>query len=182
MQDYYDILGVNKLSSSSEIKNAYRRLSMEYHPDRPNGNEEKFKKISEAYETLGDTEKRRMYKINKNNPFLNGGQMNGMPNESDLLNMLFGGMGGAGGMGPLGGIAGMTGFPMGMGMGQGGARPTVHIFRGGSQIPINAALQKPVPIIKKILITLTQAYCGCTLPLEIERWVMQTNRTKVIER
>ena len=175
MSNFYDVLGVKETSSSSEIKSAYRRLSMEYHPDRPNGDVEKFKKIGEAYETLGDTDKRRMYDINRKNPFMNGG----MPSEVDLLNMLFGGIGGAGGMGSFGGIGG---FPMGMGVGQSGPRPTVHIFRGGSQIPINAALQKPTPIIKKIHITLTQAYGGCTLPLEIERWVLQTNQTKIIER
>ena len=66
MSNFYDILGVTESASSSEIKNAYRRLSMEYHPDRPNGDEEKFKKIGEAYETLGDSEKRRMYDINRN--------------------------------------------------------------------------------------------------------------------
>ena len=175
MPDFYDALGVKETASSSEIKNAYRRLSMEYHPDRPNGDEEKFKKIGEAYETLGDSEKRRMYDINRNNPFMQGG----MPNEADLLNMLFGGIGGAGGMGPMGGFAGMAGFPMGMQAG--GPQPTVHIFRGGQRMPINTVLQKPVPIVQKISITLAQAYSGCTVPIEIERWVLQTNQTKVIE-
>lgn len=49
-------------------------------------------------------------------------------------------------------------------------------------MPINAAFQKPVPIVKKILIPLSQAYSGCTIPIEIERWVMQSNQTKVVER
>ena len=176
MVDFYNVLGIQQTASPSEIKSAYRRLSMEYHPDRPNGDEEKFKKIGEAYETLGDPDKRRMYDINRNNPFMHGGNMAGMPNEADLLNMLFGGAG----MGPFGGIAGMSGFPMGMP--HGGIKPTVHIFRGGQQVPINSALQKPVPIVKKILITLIQAYSGCTIPIEIERWVMQSNQTKLIER
>jgi DnaJ-class molecular chaperone len=181
MSNFYNVLGIKENSSPSEIKSAYRGLSMEYHPDRPNGDEEKFKKISEAYETLSDPDKRQMYDINRNNPFMRGGNMHGMPNEADLLNMLFGGMGGVGGgMGPLGGLAGMAGFPMGMQ--HGGTRPTVHIFRGGQQMPINTALQKPVPIVKKILITLAQAYAGCTIPIEIERWVMQSNQTKVVER
>ena len=176
MVDFYNVLGIQQTASPSEIKSAYRRLSMEYHPDRPNGDEEKFKKIGEAYETLGDPDKRRMYDINRNNPFMHGVNMAGMPNEADLLNMLFGGAG----MGPCGGIAGMSGFPMGMP--HGGIKPTVHIFRGGQQVPINSALQKPVPIVKKILITLIQAYSGCTIPIEIERWVMQSNQTKLIER
>ena len=177
MSNFYNVLGVKETASSSEIKNAYRRLSMEYHPDRPNGDEEQFKKIGEAYETLGDTDKRRMYDLNRKNPFLNGG----MPSEGDLLNMLFGGIGGGPmNMGAFGGFAGMPGFPMNVQ--QGGTTPTVHIFRGGQQIPINTAFQKPVPIVKKITIPLSQAYSGCTIPIEIERWVLQTNQTKVIEK
>ena len=57
MEDYYKVLGLNEKSSFNEIKNAYRRLSLQHHPDRPNGNEEQFKKISEAYEILSDDEK-----------------------------------------------------------------------------------------------------------------------------
>ena len=62
--DYYEILGVNKDSSTSDIKKAYRKLAMKYHPDRNKGDkeaEEKFKKISEAYAVLSDSEKRKQY-------------------------------------------------------------------------------------------------------------------------
>jgi molecular chaperone DnaJ len=62
-RDYYEVLGVNKNASKSEIKKAYRRLAMQYHPDRnksPDA-EEKFKEISEAYGVLIDDEKRRQY-------------------------------------------------------------------------------------------------------------------------
>src|SRR3989338_3316640 len=62
--DYYKILGVDKKASVDEIKKAYRKLALEHHPDRNAGNkgaEEKFKKISEAYAVLSDTEKRRQY-------------------------------------------------------------------------------------------------------------------------
>ena len=62
--DYYKILGVNKTASDEEIKKAYRKLAMKYHPDHTKGDknaEEKFKKISEAYAVLSDKEKRQQY-------------------------------------------------------------------------------------------------------------------------
>jgi molecular chaperone DnaJ len=62
-RDYYEILGVNKNSSSDDIKSAYRKLAMQYHPDRnkaPDA-EEKFKEISEAYAVLSDQNKRQQY-------------------------------------------------------------------------------------------------------------------------
>lgn len=63
-KDYYKILGVDRNASEEEIKRAYRKLAMKYHPDRNPGDksaEEKFKEINEAYEVLGDPEKRRRY-------------------------------------------------------------------------------------------------------------------------
>ena len=63
-EDYYKILGVKKDSSDEQIKKAYRKLAMKYHPDHTKGDksaEEKFKKISEAYAVLGDKEKRKNY-------------------------------------------------------------------------------------------------------------------------
>ncbi len=63
-KDYYKILGVPRNASQEEIKRAYRRLALKYHPDRNKGNkeaEEKFKEINEAYAVLGDPEKRRQY-------------------------------------------------------------------------------------------------------------------------
>jgi curved DNA-binding protein len=63
-RDYYDILGVSKNSSDEEIKRAYRKLAMKYHPDRnPNKKEaeERFKAINEAYAVLSDKEKRKQY-------------------------------------------------------------------------------------------------------------------------
>jgi len=64
-KDYYQILGISRNASDEEIKKAYRRLAMQYHPDRNPGKEkwanEKFKEINEAYAVLGDPEKRKQY-------------------------------------------------------------------------------------------------------------------------
>jgi molecular chaperone DnaJ len=63
-RDYYEVLGVTRDSDEEEIKRAYRKLAMKYHPDRNPGNEEaeeKFKEASEAYEVLRDDEKRQIY-------------------------------------------------------------------------------------------------------------------------
>lgn len=63
-KDYYKILGVDKSATKDEIKKAYRKLAMKYHPDRNPGDkaaEEKFKQITEAHEVLSDSEKRKKY-------------------------------------------------------------------------------------------------------------------------
>jgi len=65
-RDYYDILGVPKNASEDDIKKAYRKLAMKYHPDRNQGDgakaaEEKFKEAKEAYEMLSDAQKRAAY-------------------------------------------------------------------------------------------------------------------------
>ena len=63
-RDYYDILGVNKNASDGDLKKAYRKLAMKFHPDRnPNKKEaeERFKEINEAYAVLGDKDKRKQY-------------------------------------------------------------------------------------------------------------------------
>jgi molecular chaperone DnaJ len=62
-RDYYEVLGVQKTASKDEIKDAYRKLAMQYHPDRnkDTGAEERFKEISEAYAVLSDDQKRQQY-------------------------------------------------------------------------------------------------------------------------
>jgi DnaJ-class molecular chaperone len=159
--DYYKVLDVNNSSSAEEIKKAYRKLSMKHHPDR-GGNPEEFKKINEAYQILGDQDKRKQYEMRNNSPFINHHNIN--QNMDPILKMFFGG----GGMPGFGG--GMHGF--------GGGMPNVHIFRNGR--PMNThSIQKPPPIIKKITINLSQAYSGLTYPILIERWIIINNEKKI---
>jgi DnaJ-class molecular chaperone len=63
--DYYKILEVDETSTKEEIKRKYRYLCLQYHPDKNNGEDEHFKKINEAYETLIDDEKRDRYNISR---------------------------------------------------------------------------------------------------------------------
>src|SRR6266496_386391 len=60
-RDYYDILGISKDASADEIKKAFRKLAVKYHPDKEGGDEAKFKEINEAYEVLKDPSKRQRY-------------------------------------------------------------------------------------------------------------------------
>jgi DnaJ homolog subfamily B member 4 len=81
MKDFYDTLGVSRNASESEIKKAYRKMSLEFHPDKnssPSASS-KFQEINEAYETLGDVQKRKQYDMfgNSDGPFGGGG--GGMP-------------------------------------------------------------------------------------------------------
>ncbi|OGH68321.1 MAG: molecular chaperone DnaJ [Candidatus Magasanikbacteria bacterium RIFCSPLOWO2_02_FULL_44_11] len=60
-KDYYKVLGIDKNASPEEIKKSFKKLAMQYHPDRPGGNEAKFKEINEAYQVLSDADKRQRY-------------------------------------------------------------------------------------------------------------------------
>ena len=86
MEDFYQILGVNQNATQDEIKKAYRKLAVEHHPDK-GGDENKFKKISEAYDTIGDENKRNQYNNQKRNPFANMGGGGFNPFE-DMFNQM----------------------------------------------------------------------------------------------
>lgn len=94
--DYYEVLEVSRTAGGEEIKKAFRRLAMQYHPDRNPGNkeaEQKFKEINEAYEVLKDEQKRAAYDRYGHQAFANGGSgMGGSPFGGFDFN--FGGAGG----------------------------------------------------------------------------------------
>ena len=163
---FYNILEVDETASIDEIKKSYRRLSMLYHPDKNKNNPEstaKFQKISEAYETLGDEEKKREYDMMRNNQFFKMGFNHGPspgfnPNPMDeFLSGLFGGM-------PF---THMQSF---------GPGPGIRVFHNG--VPLS---QKPTPIIKTISIPIDKILTGTTMPIDIERWLIQ-NGEKIFEK
>lgn len=80
-ENYYDILGVGENATQEEIKKVYKKLAKEKHPD-VGGNEDEFKKISVAYDVLGDEQKRSQYDTSRKNPF--GGGFSGF---DDMFNM-----------------------------------------------------------------------------------------------
>jgi curved DNA-binding protein len=94
-KDYYKILGVDRNASDKEIKSAYRKLARQYHPDVNDGNEDKFKEINEAYEVLGDPDKRKRYD-NLGANWQDGANFEAPPGYEGF-NVHFGDMGGFGG-------------------------------------------------------------------------------------
>ena len=95
MNDYYAILGVSRDADQSEIKKAYRKKARELHPDY-GGDEEAFKELSVAYETLSDPEKRRMYDIGGPDAARGGGYAGDSFDFGDILSTMFGGAFGGG--------------------------------------------------------------------------------------
>jgi molecular chaperone DnaJ len=143
VEDLYQILGVSRDASQTEIKTAYRRLVRQYHPDVHSDNpeaEEKFKKINAAYSVLGDPEKRTRYDQfgtadGTGNPF-EGGFNGGFGDLfGDLFEQVFGG-----------------------GMGMGGRRADPNAPRRGADLEMG------------IVVTLLEAASGATRNLDIPRW------------
>ncbi len=156
-KDYYKTLGVAKSSSDDEIKSAYRKLAKQYHPDKNMGDasaEAKFKEINEAYEVLGDVEKRKIYDTygadaaNGRVPpgsggySYPGGQGGGAGDFSDFFQTLFGG---------------------GFGGSRGGGG-----FGGNPQDIFGQGFQRPAPDVEGTLaISLAEAFRGTTRNINI---------------
>lgn len=165
MENLYNVLGVEENSDQANIKKAYRKLQMKHHPDR-GGDPGLAKKINEAYNILGNKEKRKKYDMEKNNPFANmmrGGRGHpGFNPMDDVINMMF-----------SGGMGGPNIFNMAGNMGGG---PNIRVFRNG--VPVfNNIIDT---INKDVTITLEQAYTGISIPINIKRWSL-SNNTKTIE-
>tara|TARA_B100001059_G_scaffold155208_1_gene154821 strand:- start:819 stop:1781 length:963 start_codon:yes stop_codon:yes gene_type:complete len=181
MEDFYQILGVSKTATESEIKKAYRKLSLEYHPDKNSSPdaESKFQKINEAYETLGDHDQRKMYDHKGSipgapfgeNQFGSGGfpffhtnaHMPGRAGHGNIhnINQMFEQFF----TGPMGTVfeEGIRHRPTG----QQRHHPNIRIFQNGVQVD-PGVMFKPPTIDKNIDIKLEQAYSGFNLELETD--------------
>jgi DnaJ-class molecular chaperone len=164
MTDYYKVLGIKENASKDEIKKAYRSLSLKCHPDKTTDPllNNKFNEINNAYQILGDETKKQEYDFSRSNSFM---RMNSQSYSDDTL--------------PEEIINLFQGFLGNSAFGFGNMPPSgnVRIFHSGGNIApfgINPKmLQKPVPIIKTISVTIEQIFLGTQLPVEIERFVMQ---------
>lgn len=112
-RDYYEVLGVNKNASDDEIKKAYRKAAVKFHPDKEGGDETKFKEVNEAYEVLKDSSKRQRY-----DQFGHAG--------------VGGNAGGAAGGNPFGGFGGFGGQNVHFDFGDGGLGDIFGQFFGGN--------------------------------------------------
>jgi DnaJ-class molecular chaperone len=183
-KSFYDILEVSKDADESDIKKAYRRLSLQFHPDRNSdpGAETRFKEINEAHEVLSDSKKRQQYDLESSgNPFFGGGgghHAGGSAEFHDvneILRQMFGGGGPPHGGGvAFGGMPGASDFNVFFGGPMGGP-PGFGGPMGGH--PFFQQISKPPPIIKNLKLTLEQAYFGGNFTIEFEKW----NVTNTIE-
>jgi curved DNA-binding protein len=166
-EDYYKTLGVEKSASEEDIKKAYRKLAMKFHPDRNPGNkqaEEKFKKLSEAYAVLSDQEKRKQYDSYGSDAFQQRYTQEDIFKNFDLNDILreFGFGGGGRGSRTHGGGRGRT-----YTYGQGGGDPFADLFGGGGgyvQPP-----QKGQDYEYNLSITLEESVFGAEKKLSLQK-------------
>ena len=161
--DPYDVLNISKDCSQDEIKRAYRKLSMKFHPDKNPGDDTataKFQEITRAYSEIETPEKRNHYHASNNRG--NGINMNMNANMSDVEFMNF-----------------MKQTMQSM-QGMDGPAMFSQFTHQQSQSPLFKAMQKPQPIVKKLTITLDLAFNGGSIPLTIERW-QSANGEKITE-
>lgn len=152
MPNHYETLGVSKDATDKEIKQAYRALSMKYHPDKVKAEDleeanVKMREINEAYSVIGDAESRQQYNAELDNPFLGQGFPPGFPGQ------------GFPGQGFPPGFPGQ-GFPQGLFemLFANGGGPEIHFFQS----------QMRPPIVKNIEITLAQSFSGLTVENPID--------------
>ena len=195
-KNYYDILGVSKNADQNELKRAYRKLAMKWHPDKNKDNvaeaQAKFQEISEAYDVLSDPEKRKVYD-QFGEEGLKGGGTGGFPggysfyagNAEEIFRNLFGGgspfgdiFGGMGGMG--GGPGGFTFNFGGPGMGGMGGMPGMGSM-GGMGGRRRSDPIKPEPLTIEVPLTLEQLYNGCTKRMKITRNVYGRDEDKILQ-
>ena len=168
--NYYDCLGISKNATQDEIKKAFRKKSLVCHPDKPTGDAEKFKKINEAYQTLRDSEKKRIYDMQQSGGIpMNGGGFNHNfthHNMNDVMSMFF-----------------QNGFPSNMHQQmnnninkQNNPSAKFKVFYNGKPTPC-----KPPIIVQRVTITLEQSYTGGVIPLDINRWI-EVDNAKTLEK
>ena len=154
-RDYYEVLGVSKNATDAEIKAAYKKMAIKYHPDRNPGNkeaEEKFKEAAEAYDVLRDPEKRQRYDqfgfagMNGQGGFGGGAGMS-MDDIFSMMNEVFGGGFGGG----FGGFSGFGGFG-------GGGRGGKHVEKGSD-------------LRLKVRVNLKEIASGVTKKFKINKYV-----------
>jgi len=179
MPTYYEILGVSNDASETDIKKAYRKLSLQYHPDRNSSEEavQKIQEVNQAYEILSDTSSKQQYDHELQFGGGGGGGMGGHQfnhmNEFNDLNNIFNMMFGSNG----GGFPGMNGF-------QNMGGPNIRVFHNGVQVNHPMFVHKPEVLCKTIQIDLQNAYSGVKVPLDIDRIIIkngvQTNEKETI--
>jgi DnaJ-class molecular chaperone len=156
---YYDILGIDSTASIGDIKHAYRKLSLDNHPDRNNGNKdksEKFKKITEAYKILSDESERKKYDNSINN-------LMGIDNDiQNIFNNLFN-------------TLNKDTLNNDSSVFLSGGLPFMHTSNLTKGFSDHEYKSKPATISKNVNITLLQAYNGCKLPIDITRWVIESD-------
>lgn len=172
MVDYYEILGVPKNAEDSQIKKAYRSLSLKYHPDRNQNSDttQKMKEINEAYSVLGDNDKRKEYDMKQNtqgNPF--GPHEMQFNDLNNIFSMFFNDS-----MNGMGGSHKMNINLNGRGFGN------IHAFHNGRPMNVNSSFsfRRPENIEKILTLSLEQCYQGGNFPMEIERWVVDNSVKK----
>jgi curved DNA-binding protein len=170
-RDYYKVLGVERKASEAEIKKAYRKLAMKYHPDRNQGNksaEEKFKEINEAYQVLSDPAKRARYdQLGESySRYQQGGGAPGNFNWNDWVNQPQGAGATRMDMGDLNDLfgGGFSDFFSAIFGNMGGAQSATRTRRGSRA----AEAGQPAKLEQPVSISFLEAYQGTERTFQVE--------------